>query len=170
MGFFSGGGFFSGFYGICINFVTTTKFKTGVIKSDISDHFPIFFVTDYNIHIKKTREHFKFRRNLPHISVQKLKCKLHTVIWGSITNSSDTNTAYDNFIDIFRSFYDECLIKLKLQKFNNPWITKEIKESSKRKQKLYKIFLKNRNEKKKKKKKTSFINLTEVFLNPLNVV
>ena len=168
MGFLSGGGFFSGFYGIFINFVTTTKFKTGVIKSDISDHFPIFFVTDYNIHIKKKREHFKFRPNLPHISVQKLKYKLRTVIWGSITNSSDTNTEYDNFIDIFHSFYDECLIKLKLQKFNNPWITKEIKESSKWKQKLYKIFLKNRNEKKKKKR--SFINLKEVFLNPLNVV
>ena len=83
--------------------------------------------------------------------MQKLKYKLRTVIWGSITNSSDTNTAYDNFIDIFRSLYDECLIKLKVQKYNNPWITKEIKESSKWKQKLYKIFLKNRNEKKKKK-------------------
>ena len=29
---------------VFINSVTTTKFKTGIIKSDISDHFPIFFV------------------------------------------------------------------------------------------------------------------------------
>ena len=36
---------------IFINSVTTTKFKTGIIKSDISDHFPIFFAADYNIFI-----------------------------------------------------------------------------------------------------------------------
>ena len=44
---------------IFINSVTTTKFKTGIIKSDISDHFPIFFVAGYNIHIKETKERFK---------------------------------------------------------------------------------------------------------------
>ena len=38
---------------IFINSITTTIFKTGIIKSDISDHFPIFFVADYNIHIKE---------------------------------------------------------------------------------------------------------------------
>ena len=40
---------------IFLNSVTTTKFKTGIIKSDISDHFSIFFVADYNIHIKDTK-------------------------------------------------------------------------------------------------------------------
>ena len=40
---------------IFINSITTTKFKTGIIKSDILDHFPIFFVANYNIHIKETK-------------------------------------------------------------------------------------------------------------------
>ena len=53
------------------NSVTTTNFKTGIIKSVISDHFPIFFVADYNIHIKGTRERFIFRRDLSDISVDK---------------------------------------------------------------------------------------------------
>ena len=56
---------------IFINSVTTTKFKTGIIKSDISDHFPIFVVSDYNIHIKETKECFKFRRDLSDIFVEK---------------------------------------------------------------------------------------------------
>ena len=43
---------------IFINSVTTTKFKTGIIKSDILDHFPVLFVTDYNIHIKKNKGTF----------------------------------------------------------------------------------------------------------------
>ena len=41
---------------IFINSVTTTKFKTGIIKSDISIHFPIFFMEDYNVHIKEIKE------------------------------------------------------------------------------------------------------------------
>ena len=139
---------------IFINSVTTTKFKTGIIKSDISDHFPIFFVADYNIHIKETKERFIFRRDLSDISVEKFKCKLRTVSWDSITNSSDTIKTYDNFIEIFSSLYDECFpknkIKLKPQKCNNRWITKGIKKSSKRKQKLYEKFLKSRNEKNEK--------------------
>ena len=40
---------------IFINFVTTTKFKTGIIKSGILDYFSVFFVADYNIHIKQTK-------------------------------------------------------------------------------------------------------------------
>ena len=139
---------------IFINSVTTAKFKTGIIKSNISDHFPIFFVADYNIHTKETKERFIFRRDLSDISVEKFKYKLRTVSWDSIANSSDKNKAYDNFIEIFSPLYDECFskkkIKLKPQKYNNPWITKGIKKSSKRKQKLYEKFLKNRNEKNEK--------------------
>ena len=37
---------------IFINSVTTTKFKTGIIKSDISDHFPIFLKFSYKIFIQ----------------------------------------------------------------------------------------------------------------------
>ena len=83
--------------------------------------------------------------------MEKFKYKLHTVSWDSITNSSDTNKACDNFIEIFSSLYDECFpkkkIKLKPQKYNNPWIIKGIKKSSKRKQKLQENFIQNRNEK-----------------------
>ena len=91
--------------------VTTTKFKTGIIKSDISDHFPIFFVADYNIYIKETKERVIFRCDLSDISVEKFKYKLRTVSWDNITNSSDTNKAYDNFIEIFSSLCDECFPK-----------------------------------------------------------
>ena len=138
---------------IFINSVITTKFKTGIIKSGISDHFLIFFVADYNIHIKETKEYFIFRRDLSDNSVEKFKYKLRTVSWDSITNSSDTKKAYDNFIEIFSSLYDECFPKKKIkkpQKYNNPWITKGIKKLSKRKQKLDEKFLRNKNEKNEK--------------------
>ena len=51
-------------YNIFINSVTTIKFQTGIIKSDISDHFPIFFLADYNIYIKETKERYIFMPDL----------------------------------------------------------------------------------------------------------
>ena len=69
---------------ILIISVTTTKFKTGIIKSDISGHFPIFLVADYNIHIKETKERFIFRCDLSDISVEKFRYKLRTVSFDSI--------------------------------------------------------------------------------------
>ena len=50
--------------------VTTTKFKIGIIKLDILDHFPLFFVAYYNIHIKETKDRFIFRRDLSDFSVE----------------------------------------------------------------------------------------------------
>ena len=47
---------------IFINSLTTNKFKTGIIKSDISTHFSIFFVACYNIHKKETEERYISRR------------------------------------------------------------------------------------------------------------
>ena len=51
-------------YHIFINSVTTIKFQTGIIKSDISDHFPIFFLADYNINIKETIDRYIFMPDL----------------------------------------------------------------------------------------------------------
>ena len=65
--------------------------------------------------------------------------------------------------DVMTSVYQKTKIKVKPQKYHNPWLTKGIKKSSKRKQKLYENFLKSRNG-----KMRSHENLTKVFLNPLN--
>ena len=54
---------------IFISYVTTSKFKTRIIKSDISNYFSIFFVADCNIHIKETKACYIFRYNLSDISV-----------------------------------------------------------------------------------------------------
>ena len=89
-----------------------------------------------------------FWRDFSDISVEKFRFKLRTVIRDSITNSSDMNKAYDNFIEIFSSLFDDFFpkkkMKLKPQKYNNPRITKGIKKSSKRKQIVRKILKKQK--------------------------
>ena len=96
---------------ISINSVTTTKFKTGIIKSDVFDHFPILFIAGCIIHKKETKEHYIFRRDLSDVSVEIFKYKLRTVRSGSITNSCDRDNAYDIFIEIFSSLYEECFLR-----------------------------------------------------------
>ena len=55
-----------------------------------------------------------------------------------------TNESYDEFIKEFSLIYDDCFpINVKETKTKNllsPWVTKNIKKSSKRKEKLYEIF------------------------------
>ena len=87
---------------IFMNSVTTTKFKIEIAL----DHFPIFFVTDYDIYIKKRKEPYRFKRNFFDISVEKFKYKWRTVNWEGIIKSSGTNNAYDSFIEAVSAIYD----------------------------------------------------------------
>ena len=96
------------------------EFKTGIIKTDISDHFPIFFIFKGVADSTETRE-----------------------------ESNNANVFYAKFSEIFTSLYEECFLELKIKlnqrKNLSPRIKKGIKKSSKSKQKLYEKFLKKRN-------------------------
>ena len=51
----------------------------------------------------------------------------------------------DNFIDIFDNFFPKSVkVKVKFKSDQSPWITEDIVKSSKKKQRLYEKFLKNR--------------------------
>ena len=58
------------------------------------------------------------------------------------------NDVYSKLLQIFHSLYNEFFqkikVKLKPQRQFNPWITKDIRKSSKKKQKLYERFSKKR--------------------------
>ena len=63
----------------------------------------------------------------------------------------NVNDAYSKFLEIFLSLYNECFpkikVKLKPQRQFNPWITKGIRKSSKKRQKkLYVLFFEKKNE------------------------
>ena len=95
---------------ILTNDFLDTASSTGTVKSDILDHFPIFLIT----------------------SVQYLY---------SLT---DTNIAYEYFLRTFSGLYNHAFlikeVSLKLKNVFNPWMTKGLQKSSKKKQKLYDKF------------------------------
>ena len=91
------------------------------------------------------------------MSVENLKNIISSTDWNDVLGKTIANESYDQFIKKFSLIYDDCFpIKVKKIKTKNllsPWITKGIKASSKRKQKLYEKFLKKKSPKNNKEYK-----------------
>ena len=80
--------------------------------------------------------------------IELFKHELSQIEWNNIKTLDNPNIAYKSFFDIFFKTYDKYFpkvrIKIKAKTIQNPWITKGITKFSKKKQKLYKRFLKKR--------------------------
>ena len=81
-----------------------------------------------------------------------LKILCTTEIGDDIQKIEDPNKAYKYFLNIFPDIYDNSFpkweVKVKFKSDQSHWITKGIAKSSKKKQRLYEKFLKNRTPKK----------------------
>ena len=91
------------------------------------------------------------------MSVENFKNILSLTDWNDVLGKTITSESYDQFIKKFRLIYDDCfpvkVIEIKTKNLLGPWITKGIKKSSKRKQKLYEKFLKKKSPKNEKEYK-----------------
>ena len=123
-----------------------TGFKSAIIKTDISDHFQIFFCYKYIAEKEDAKKEFKRKFSNPSIGTFKLR--LRYINWSKVRQYRKAYEAYSNYFNIIDSPNDECFpeakIRLKQKKHFTPWIIRDIKKSSKRKQKLYEKFLKHR--------------------------
>ena len=123
------------------------EIMTAVVITDISDHFRIILATKNKIDAEIT-EQYIFKGNISDQSIGKFKQKLRNIDWNNIKILRNVNDAYSKFLEIFLPLYNKCFpkinVKLKPQRQFNPWITKGIRKSSKKKQKLYEKFLKKR--------------------------
>ena len=92
--------------------------------------------------------YYYYKRTFNEESVDDFKYLLNHVDWNYIVNS-DTNESYNKFLMKFSELYDvafpETKIEVKTKNLLSSWLTKGLRKSSKRKQKLYEKFLKKRN-------------------------
>jgi len=86
--------------------VQLNEFSSGVIISDISDHF-LTFVVDKNIIDPKKSEFISSPTFSLH-QVNRFKETLQNVNWGSVINQQNVNLAYDNFWNTFSQHYENC--------------------------------------------------------------
>ena len=80
--------------------------------------------------------------------MEQLNRSLNNESWLNVFNSCDTNSSFDNFLTIYLKHFNAICppetIKIKQKNLANPWMTPNLVKCSKRKQKLYNKFLKNR--------------------------
>ena len=119
------------------------EIETAIAKTSTSDHFCIIFATEIKTDAEITENNI-FKRNISNQSIDKFKLKFRNIDWNNIKILPNVNDAYSKFLEMFLSLYNECFpkikVKLRPQRQFNPWITKGIRKSSKKKQKLYKKF------------------------------
>ena len=132
---------------ILTNTVLDFEVHSGIIKNDISDHFGIFCVLKTDLERKSNNEYFP-RRDISESNVKKFKELMNTVDWNLITQTLNPNDSYCIFIEKFIKIYDQAFllqkIRIKGKSLVSPWITKEIRNSSRKKQRLYEKFLKHK--------------------------
>ena len=92
---------------IFTNFIfdTSLKLKKGIIKSNVSDHFPVFasLCSPSKIH-KEYQEITIHERLICDTNLMAFKTDLHSVNWNSINHSVETNSKYENFLNYSLSY------------------------------------------------------------------
>ena len=120
--------------------------KSGNFLEDITDHLPNYMVLINN------KKRAKLERPLIRLFSEKnlalFRYELQNVDWSSVYNTSDINESYRSFIDIFINFYNRCFPLTKLSRKrakDKPWITSALKKCSRKKNSLYRQWIKTRN-------------------------
>ena len=128
---------------IFCNDVITKDAYTGILYTDISDHFPIFYI-DYTKSIT-VKDQFISRRTYSNQNTVKFINELDNLNWGDIYSCNDAQTSYTVFQTRFSELYDKCFprktIKLNY-KNRKPWLTEGLKRSIRVKNRLYRKYRK----------------------------
>ena len=136
---------------IITNSIYNNDFKTAIIRTDISDQFPItqaFKLRSSMSSENHQKNRYLYKCMINETSKATFKRQLRETSWDTVKSLDNPNESYIKFIETITQIHDDCFpkakFKIKSNNKTNPWITKGIAKSSKRKQKLYEKLLKNR--------------------------
>lgn len=122
---------------------------SGIFETDISDHLPIFLIYE-KLNLDYLEETCTItKRDKSKKATDAFREVLKRQNWSEVYNK-DINIAYNNFISIFSRLYDQTCKITTIQAHgeknirNNPWMTKGLKNACKKKNYLYRSFLKLR--------------------------
>ena len=84
-------------------------------------------------------------------NILNFKTVFNSTDWGLLTQTLSTNDSYNIFLEKFIKIYDKAFperkIEMKPKNLSSPWISKDLRKLSKRKQRLYEKCLKLRSDK-----------------------
>ena len=110
-----------------------TKLKTGIIKTSIPNHSPIFCCIYSKLDKTKSTVEIS-KRTFNKKNNSKFKQALKDTVWSIIQQCPTVNNQYNLFFDILSSIYDDNFSKMskifKTKDLRSPWMTKGMKKSS----------------------------------------
>ena len=80
--------------------------QNGIIKLEISDHFPIVTVQNSKIHKQCPKTKIS-TRTINKVSAENFKNILSLTDWNDVLGKTITNESYDQFIKKFNLIYDD---------------------------------------------------------------
>ena len=101
---------------------------SGLLFTDISDHLPIFSISNECLSSSRKTQWLMFRDKNAN-NVCKFKDELQTVNWSEVRESSDPSSAYDIFLSKYTDIYNNFplkKVKIKNNGLTKPWISKAL--------------------------------------------
>ena len=124
---------------IFTNTYTASALYQGILLTDITDHFPIFHIAQFET--KNTvNDEYIYKRIMSQKNYDSFHLLISQIDWANVTGCNDCQTSFSTFYDIIKRCYDKAFPIQKIKKgYNNrlPWLTDELKQSIKYKNKLY---------------------------------
>ena len=114
------------------------NYEGGIVITDISDHFLIFCVLQSEVPQKA--DSFSLKRNFSNNNRNLFKRMIANINWSDIYDCVDTQSAYHYLHATIRSNFDKCFPKETYKntyKDRLPWLTNELKQQIKKKNRLY---------------------------------
>ena len=152
------------------NIFTNNCFQThygGLLCTDISDHLPIFSICNIKGIHRCTEKEYKYIRKYYAQNMSRFKQNLTSKNWEDVLSCQDVDVAYDLFLNMFKDSHECCFPKCRVlinkNERDKPWLTKSLINACKKKNKLYRDFVKNGCKKAEEKYKKYKNKLTSVI-------
>ena len=85
---------------IITNSIIPTGFKSGIIKTDISNHFQIFFCYKYIAEKEYAKKEFTYKRRFSDQSIETFKLRLRDINWSKVRLCRNANEACIIFLTL----------------------------------------------------------------------
>lgn len=137
------------FINISPNITNTINISPIVLKSNITDHYPIIIKLIRKTQNKNTKENINNEQTQTIYNYKILKQLMQSETWQNLFQISDPNLAYESFLNILNTNLEKCskilLIKSKEKKIK-PWITKGLVLAIRKRDKMKEDVNKNKND------------------------
>ena len=127
--------------------VLTKEISAGIFYSDITDHLPVFQITNLSVNPRHKISPHLYVKQTDLSSLKSFKKDLLMVDWNEIFTSCDVEEAYDLFLSKFKDKYNSNFIPRKVNRkklSQKPWITASLLKCINKKNKFHKNFCKKR--------------------------